>query len=778
MTRSVSVRTLCAFVARQGDLDHRYTPSPTSLEGIQGHQQLAQSRGPGFEAEVALETTCEGLTVRGRADGLWRQGAYSAHPKIEEFKTYRGDLARMNPAQQALHRAQVNVYGALLALDMGCAEVTTVLVYYNISSQKSTEIPTTYPSEVLIAELHQWCDAYKAWAEQEAAHQAARDRALKQLAFPYPDFRPQQRALAETVYKAIATQRPLLMEAPTGLGKTLGTLYPSLMAMTYQKTDRVFFLTTRNTGRTLALNALAQIAGAQPDSTWPLRVLELSAREQSCEHLDKACHGDDCPLAAGFYDRLPQARAEAVRHPAQLSQSALREIALKHQICPYYLGQEMARWCDVIIGDVNHYFDQYALLYALTRLHDWRVTLLVDEAHNLIDRVRGMYSQSLYQQTLLKQKRLAPAHLKKPLNRLARQWPELLSVLQDQQQPETQATQRKADDTPSTPIWQDTLPDTMLPALQGVIRALTDHLSDAPDAVHWQTLLFESLSFARLAESFGSHAMIGISRPRRGHGQLHLQNLIPAPFTAPRWSAAHSVVLFSATLSPPQWYEDLLGLPEQSVWQSVASPFEADQLQLKVTRHISTRYRDRVQSLGPLCQVIAATFEQQPGQYLAFFSSFSYLNQVADYLSTHYPELPIRPQTRSMSDAARAAFIQQFDEKGQGIGLAVLGGAFAEGIDLPGQRLIGVFIATLGLPPWNEFNERLCQRLETQFGPGKGQAYTYDYPGLQKVIQAAGRVIRTADDRGIIVLLDDRFTQPRIQQQLPRWWPTHNPILI
>lgn len=784
MTCSVSVRTLCAFVARQGDLDHRYTPSPTSLEGIQGHQQLAQSRGAGFEAEVALEATCEDLTVRGRADGLWRQGPYQAQPKIEEFKTYRGDLARMNPAQQALHRAQVNVYGALLALEMDCEQITTVLVYHNIGNQKSTEVPITYSSEDLIAKLHQYCIAYKAWADQEAAHQAARNQALKQLAFPYPDFRPQQRVLAETVYKAIATQRPLLMEAPTGLGKTLGTLYPSLMAMTYQQLDRLFFLTTRNTGRSLALNALHQIREAQPDQAWPLRILELSAQEQSCEHPDKACHGDSCPLASGFYDRLPEARAEAVQYRSALSQAALRKIALNHQICPYYLGQEMARWCDVIIGDVNHYFDQYALLYALTRLQDWRVTLLIDEAHNLIERVRGMYSQSLYQQTLLRKKRSAPHHLKKPLNRLARQWPELLAVLKDQQASATESSpapqsppMSKTSKAP-TPIWQDTLPDTLLPALQGVIRALTDHLSDTPDAIDWQSLLFESLSFARLAESFGTHSIIGISKPAQGHGQLNLQNLIPAPFTAPRWSAAHSLILFSATLSPPQWYIDLLGLPEQSVWQSVASPFEADQLQLRLTRRISTRYRDRTQSLAPLCQIIATTFAQQPGQYLAFFSSFSYLDQVADYLTTHYPSLPVRPQSRHMNDAERSAFIQQFDENGQGIGLAVLGGAFAEGIDLPGRRLIGVFIATLGLPPWNDFNERLRQRLEAQFGPGKGQAYTYDYPGLQKVIQAAGRVIRTADDRGIIVLLDDRFTQPRIQQQLPRWWPSDNPILI
>ncbi len=314
------------------------------------------------------------------------------------------------------------------------------------------------------------------------------------------------------------------------------------------------------------------------------------------------------------------------------------------------------------------------------------------------------------------------------------------------------------------------LPRRLVGVLQQVVVAITDYLAEHPGGADpaLQERLFEALAFIRLAESFGEHSLCDLTRHGRGHAVLGLRNLVPADFLSPRFAQAHSSVLFSATLSPAHYHRDLLGLPEDSVWQAVSSPFRADQLEVRIPSGISTRLRDREASLDPIVAELAGQYDRRPGLYLAFFSSFAYLQAVEERLARLHPELPRWSQTRGMSEAERDAFLARFRPGGQGIGFAVLGGAFGEGIDLPGERLIGAFIATLGLPPFDAFNEALKTRLEARFGCG--DAYAYRIPGLIKVIQAAGRVIRSPQDRGTLVLMDDRFRQREVRQLLPEWW--------
>ncbi|MCP1328115.1 ATP-dependent DNA helicase, partial [Halomonas sp. 707D4] len=283
-----------------------------------------------------------------------------------------------------------------------------------------------------------------------------------------------------------------------------------------------------------------------------------------------------------------------------------------------------------------------------------------------------------------------------------------------------------------------------------------------------QELLFEALAFCRLAESFGEHSLCDVTRHGRGRAVLGIRNVVPADFLAPRIQRAQSAVLFSATLSPPRYYRDLLGLPANTVWREIESPFAAHQLKVAIARHISTRYRDRERSIAPIVEAIAGQYREMPGHYLAFFSSFAYLESALTRFQADWPEIPAFAQTRGMAEREREAFLARFTPGGRGVGFAVLGGAFGEGVDLPGDRLIGAFIATLGLPPFNAFNEALKARLEARFG--EGEAYTYRIPGLIKVVQAAGRVIRGPEDEGVVVLLDDRFDQPAIRRLLPSWW--------
>ncbi|PPK51050.1 ATP-dependent DNA helicase [Marinobacter persicus] len=744
----VAVRTLCEFAARTGDLDFRYTPAPSAEEGIAGHQALQARRGYGYQSEYLLTGECLGLKLSGRADG------YHPHKnRLEEIKTHRGDVSRIREHQRALHRAQLRAYGALLCRQENRKSVELALVYYDTGRDKETAVTETATADELWRELETLCGLYKAWAEQEAHHREQRDARLATLTFPFPEFRPRQRQLAETVYKNSVKGADLLLEAPTGLGKTLGTLFPALMAMPKAGQDRVFYLTCRNTARQLALDGVEKLRLAQPENEpWPLRTLELVAKDDACEHPDKACHGDSCPLAKGFFDRLPDARAEATQSKVPLNQEQLATIAAGHDICPYFLAQEMARWCDLVIGDVNRLFDQSALLHGLVRQNQWRAGVLVDEAHNLVDRARGMYSVRLDQQRLLKTRKTAPKPVKAAMDRTARGWQSLVRDHGESQQP----------------VFLDSLPAQLPGALQGLVSSLTDYLADHPPDLALQELLFESVAFLKLADQFGDHSLLEFQRAGRGRASLSIQNLIPADFLTDRFAAAHSVLLFSATLSPGVYYRDLLGLPEGTRFTSLPSPFSHDQLQVNFTPGISTRQAHRDRSLAPIAQVIARQFRERPGHYLAFFSSFKYAQAVSEALAEQAPDIPQRAQQPGMSREQRRAFLADFQKPEGRVAFAVLGGVFSEGIDLPGDQLIGAFVATLGLPPFDAWHEVLKDRLQQRFGAGYD--YTYRIPGLQKVAQAAGRVIRTPDDRGVIWLIDDRFLQPPVRRLLPDWW--------
>ncbi|RCW67715.1 DNA excision repair protein ERCC-2 [Marinobacter nauticus] len=744
----VAVRTLCEFAARHGDLDFRYTPAPSSEEGIAGHQAIQAKRGYGYKSEYSLTGKVLGMQLSGRADG------YHPHKnRLEEIKTHRGDVSRIRPHQRALHRAQLRAYGALLCRQENRKSVELALVYYDIGRDKETLLTETAKVDELWQELETLCGRYQAWAEQEEHHREQRDALLAKLRFPFPDFRSRQRQLAETVYKNSVKAGTLLLEAPTGLGKTLGTLFPALMALPAARQDRLLYLTCRNTARQLALEAVDKLRHAQDQlQAFPLRTLELVSKDDACEHPDKACHGESCPLAKGFFDRLPEARAEAVQSKEPLNQESLAKIAAGHDICPYFLAQEMARWSDLVIGDVNRLFDQSALLHGLIRQNNWRASMLVDEAHNLVDRARGMYSVHLEQQRLLKLKKTAPKPVKAALDRTARAWQALIRDHGEQAQP----------------VFLATLPPQLLGALQAMVSVITDYLADNPPDLALQEVMFESVAFMKLADSFGDHSLCEFQRSGRGRARLTIQNLIPADFLTDRFTAAHSVLLFSATLSPGVYYRDLLGLPEDARFTSLPSPFSAEQLKVEFTPGISTRQVHREASLQPIAELIAKQYRERPGHYLAFFSSFKYAKEVSDTLAEQAPDIPQRSQKPGMSPEQRRQFLAEFQKPEGSVAFAVLGGVFSEGIDLPGDQLIGAFVATLGLPPFDAWHEILKERLQQRFG--EGYNYTYLIPGLQKVAQAAGRVIRTPDDRGVIWLIDDRFLQGQVRNLLPKWW--------
>lgn len=775
----VGVRDLCEFSAKTGSLDLRFTPSPTAQQGIQGHQWVAQQRGPHHETEVALSGQYKGLRVSGRADGY-----DPLHNALEEVKTHRGRLDALAPNHRALHWAQAKVYGALMCQSKGLQEIVLTVVYLDVASQTETPFTEVFGAADLQDFFEALCNTFLVWAEQELAHRQRRDQHLTALGFPQAPFRPGQRDLAAAVYRACAQSHTLRAQAPTGIGKTLGTLFPALRAMPVSGLDKLFYLTAKTPGRQVALDALRQLA--PPTTPPPLRWVELVARDKSCEHPGKACHGEACPLAMGFYDKLPAAR-QAAAQLGTLDRAQLREVALAHAVCPYYLGHEMVRWADVVVGDYNHYFDRSAMLYALTADQGWKVALLVDEAHHLAARACSMYSADLTQAEALAVRPRAPSSIRPKLDAWLNEW-ELLLDREARCVP------------PQNAVTLNAPPESFLRALQKLNSAIGEHLNNHPTQAHGPVLpfYFRTLSFAALADAWGEHSLCELdtsdqppplapadptapelpwasgadtARPGDGSGQapgrLSLRNVVPAPFLRPRLQAADAVVLFSATLYPEDHDHHLLGLPTETRTLVVPSPFDPDRLAVRVLP-ISTRLSDRARSLPPLAQTMARQFDAAPGNYLAFFSSFDYLLKAQRQLQAARPDIATWAQSPGMTEADRQAFLERFQVGGRGIGFAVLGGVFGEGVDLPGQRLIGAFIATVGLPQFDQANDAVRTKVDALFG--RGHDYTYVYPAVQKVVQAAGRVIRTATDSGTVWLMDDRYLRPPYRDLLPPEW--------
>ena len=730
-----------------------------------GHALVAARRADSYQAEVSLSGDYKELVVRGRADGYDPD-----NNQLEEVKTFKGELATMPDNHRQLHWAQVKLYGWLQCRALGLTEIHLALVYFDIASHAETLFSALFSAASLKAYFEAQCELFLQWARQEMSHRSGRNAALKALHFPHDSFRPGQRALAEAVYRSAVSQRCLMVQAPTGIGKTIGTVFPLLKALPGQAVDKVFFLPAKTSGRRLALDALTLIKSGKP--TLPLRVIELVARDKACEHPDKACHGDSCPLARGFYDRLPAAR-EAACSDSQtagiLDKEALRTVALQFSVCPYYLAQDLVRWSDVVVGDYNYYFDASAMLHGQTVAQQWRVSVLVDEAHNLVDRARKMYSAPLDQGDLTALRQSVTATLAKPLERVHRAWRELNKC----QSGEAIAAYRVLPE----------LPVKFLAVLQHATGAMADELEAHPTRVDagLQRFYFDSLHFLRMAESFGQHSLFDVTqstptlqaarlKTRPALSQLCVRNIVPASFLAPRFAAAHSVALFSATLNPSTYYADMLGLPNTTAWIDVESPFSASQLSVQAVNDISTRFQHREASLSPIVSLMARQYAERPGNYLVFLSSYNYLEKLVRKFRASHPAIPVWEQTRRMDEAEREAFLARFTPQTRGIGFAVLGGAFSEGIDLPGDRLIGAFIATLGLPQINPVNESIRHRMRQNFGGEMAYQYTYLYPGLQKVVQAAGRVIRTQSDRGVVFLMDDRFYRKEVRCLLPPWW--------
>ena len=767
-TIRLSVRELVEFLLRTGSIDSRFTGFDRANEGARIHRRLQKAAGEGYAAEVFLtaERTMEGIgfTIEGRADGIFTDEDGTV--VIDEIKTTAAPTDAITKDMNPCHWAQGMVYGAICAEQRELETLDVRLTYYQIDTDEIIRYTRHFSAAELDAFLNDLLRQYLPWARRQLDWVEARNRSLGALQFPFPVYRPGQRALAGEVYRACAAGKAeqkggtrLFCQAPTGIGKTMSVLFPALKAV--GQGGPVFYLTARGTTRAAAENALALLRAS--DADLKLRSVTLTAKDKICMQDRRECTPEACPYAKGYYDRVRTALWDALDTHA-LTADALQMLARRHKVCPFELGLDLSLWCDVVIGDYNYLFDP---VVHLERFFDTAgdYLFLLDEAHNLPDRARGMHSAVLAKSAFYDAKK----RLGKGKSSLKNALTKVNDIFIEWRH---RCEEAPGDSRFGRTFFEKSRADALDRALTRLCEPLEIWLDEHrdPDETHEALLqlYFDIRAWLRVADTFDDHFVLQIS----AHGsevRAAMLCLDPSDFLAADFAKGRAAVLFSATLAPAGYYRDLCGLPDARA-VALRSPFDTEHLGLWCARHVSTRYKDRADSIAKVADLLAVMSGARAGHYLAFFPSYSYLQQVWEDFTVRYPDQPTLCQESAMDEGKRAEFLAQF-QKSDGrplLGFAVLGGVFGEGVDLTGESLIGAAIVSPGLPQVGPRQEQLRDYFEQT--RGSGFDYAYRFPGMNKVLQAAGRVIRTPEDRGVVLLIDDRFLAPDTRRLMPPHW--------
>ena len=761
---TLPIRQLVEFLLRSGSIDNRFTGFDRANEGARLHRKLQRAavhHFPDYAAEVSLTQKygCCGIdyTLEGRADGIFTDS--DGMVTVDEIKTTLLPSEQITGEQSPEHWAQAKVYAAIYSEQHNLPRMRVRLTYYQVDEEQSYCFAKDFSREELAAFVIDLLTRYAPWAKRAAQWQKDRCASLAELAFPFDHYRTGQRAMISAVYETCHTGGQLLCQAPTGIGKTMSVLFPALKAL--QNGGPIFYLTARGTTQAAAENALQILRTHNPNLT--LRHITLTAKDKICLQEERECTPEACPYANGYYDRIKDALWRAL-DKTSLTAVSLQALSREYRVCPFELGLDLSLWCDVVIGDYNYLFDP---VVRLSRFFESRgdYLFLVDEAHNLPARAREMHSASLCKSAFWEAKKClgkGKSSLKQALQKINNLFVEWRHRCEGSE----------GDPRFGKTFFEREIPEAFNRSLLRLCDPLQNWLEEhrEPDETHaiLLQLYFGVRGWLRVADTFDEHFVLQVSC----HGsevRTAMLCLDPSAFLAEDFAKGRAAVLFSATLAPAGYYRDLCGLPDARA-VALRSPFPSKNLGLWCARHVSTRYKDRAASIAQVSDLIAAMAQVKPGNYWAFFPSYSYLQDVWKDFTVRHPELPTLCQESSMDETQRAAFLDQFTPERQDtlVGFAVLGGVFSEGVDLVGDRLIGVAVVGPGLPQVGPRQEQLRTHFEDT--RGSGFDYAYRFPGMNKVLQAAGRVIRTPQDKGVVLLIDDRFAAPDTRRLMPPHW--------
>lgn len=770
----ISVRGLVEFILRAGDIDNRRKASPEDAmqEGGRVHRMIQRRMGSDYHAEVAMRHRWElekySLIVEGRADGV-----IDGNPvTIDEIKgTYR-EIGRMK-APDPVHMAQAKCYAWMYGTDHRQKAMNVQMTYCNLDTEEIRRFSFSYSMEELTEWFLDVIEKYKRWSDAEIAWKEKRQASIRELSFPFP-YREGQKELVTHVYHTICHEKKLFLEAPTGVGKTISTVFPAIKAIGEEKAGRIFYLTAKTITRTVADNTFQLLR----DQGLKFKTVILTAKEKICFMEETECNPEYCPFAKGHYDRINEAIFDLMKSEEHYSREKIEEYARKHQVCPFEMTLDMSLFSDGIICDYNYVFDPHVYLRRFfgDQGQKERYLFLVDEAHNLLERGREMYSAVLYKEDFLSLKRMVKPfepRMEKQLERCNR---ELLNL------------KRECED------WRIVEHiDPFVQALQRLSQTMEEYLENHDDGPARDEILnfyFEVSHFLQIYELVDEKYVMYTQFDEEGRFYLKLFNVDPSTNLKACFSRSVSSILFSATFLPIQYYKKLLGGEETDYEVYAKSTFDPEKKALFLAEDVTSKYTRRSdQEYYNIAVYIHQIIRMRYGNYMVFFPSHSFLQRVLEFYQDHFAgedRAECLVQEEYMSEEQRENFLRRFEgnetcclndvirmeieieEERSLVGFCVLGGIFSEGIDLKNDKLIGALIVGTGLPQVCTEREILKQYFQEKGEDGFD--YAYRYPGMNKVLQAAGRVIRTAQDVGLIALLDERFGLHSYLKLFPREW--------
>ena len=756
----ISVRDLVEFVLRSGDIDNRkgggLGEKEAMQEGSRIHRKIQGKMGSAYRAEVPLGITLPGdgytLTVEGRADGIFTE---QDTVWIDEIKSMYRDPDTLKEAIP-VHLAQAKCYAHIYALQHGLDEIGVQMTYCSLETEEIRRFREMLPTKELSGWFQEVTDAYRKWAEFQRDWRELRRASIQGLEFPYP-WRAGQKKLAMDVYRTILRKKNLFLQAPTGTGKTLSTVYPAVKAVGEGLAERIFYATAKTITRTVAEEAFSVLRG----NGLRLKTLTLTAKEKVCPCGEMVCNPDACPRAKGHFDRVNDAVFEMLNAADAFDRDVILQQAEKWRVCPFEMSLDVSLWCDAVICDYNYIFDPRAKLKRFFAEGRGEYLFLVDEAHNLVDRGREMFSAALYKEDFLEGKRAVEEHSRKLTRALERCNAWFLDLKRE-------STELKVhEDVGIFPVY--------LMNLCGQIEEELEKLADTEAGERMLELYFSARSFLEVCDRLDDSYVIYSELCADGRFMLKLYCVDISGNLQECINKGRSTVFFSATLLPVQYYKSLLSTAPDNYAICATSTFQPEKRLILLGTDTSSRYTRRgEEEYRRIATYICAALRAKSGNYMVFFSSYRMMEETAEafteILETEemHPQLILQQQ--GMTEAEREAFLIRFEETpSEGlIGFCVMGGIFSEGIDLKAERLIGAIVVGPGLP-------QVCRERELlkNFYDARGEDgffYAYLCPGMNKVLQSAGRVIRTEADEGVILLLDERFAAARYRNMFPAEW--------
>ena len=773
----LSVRELCYLATRHGDLGSR---SGSMIEkakiGREVHSSLQKARGVKYKPEVSLtNTTRYGdiyYEVSGRADGVIEE---NGEVLVEEIKTVSGYEFALPPDRA--HVAQLWCYAYFLCAEKELSKINTRLTYFDPENKKERNIDKTYTADELKMYYIELLSRLEPWANIEKIHAEEVLPSLKSAIFPYTNLRDGQRDLINEAFSAMKRGKRLFAQAPTGTGKTISSLYPAVKAMGSGIADKVFYLTAKSSTSREAYRAVGKLfeAGAR------LKTVVIGAKEQVClceraknsgTRVGSFCNGDDCEFAKGYYDRVSGAIFELLSRQNGYNLQIIKEVAIKHRVCPYELSLDLSELCDVVICDYNYLFSPavYMRRYFAEGAEKGKYIFLIDEAHNLPTRARDMYSAEISKKEVENTIVLLD---KKEDEQLYNAFEKYLLTIHSLRRLCRDNLVKEADGSESGFYMSRNSLDKFSEAVEIFSHECEKWLGKNREHPLYNQVsgVYSSVREYLLIMEYYDSRFLTYVMVFAGDVKVRLYCLDPSDVLGRCLSKGISSLLFSATLTPIDYFTDLLGGGKGVETLVLPTPFDQENLFIATVDSVSTRYDDRNdKTYKKIMAIIASAVSAKPGNYIVYFPSYSFMEEVKKIFEKKFPNVKLICQQKGMGRTEREKFLSEFKEDTGKlrIGFCVLGGSFSEGVDLPGNKLIGTIIVGVGLPGLSNENNIIKEYYDIKSECGYDYAYTF--PGMNNILQAAGRVIRTDTDKGIVILIDDRYGEMKYKLLFPPQW--------